>query len=158
MYMQRMRMTVDEIVEQSEERYLKRLAVYNTLPVEGYEEEIELASDIEVEHERLYQRSMNQPWIQALLDQRQYDNENLVHMQGRTYEVTDIHLQYLKRLGLDMTRLCGYDLIEVPEDKYLADHFEDGKRIKYLSDRNLHPQPPQPSQIQTQRSRIQPIR
>lgn len=84
---------------------------------------------------------LNQPWAQAILDQRQYDNKNHVPQSGRTYEVTRMQLVKLicwaHRYSEDV-RFLGFDLVEVPDNKYLSDHFENGQRIPYVSDRNFH--------------------
>lgn len=152
--------------EKSRQIYERRQVVNN--PLVGCKKEIVLDIDIEVARERVREQFMQQPWVQAILDQRQYDNENHVPItprgalrrdqgrtyevtpgrvnqlnwprrdQGRTYEVTQGHVDQLNRQGITDTRLWGYNLIIVPDDKYMSDHFEDGKRVPYLSDRNLY--------------------
>lgn len=122
----------------SQARYHRMQETSRTLSIEGYEEEVLLASDLDDAKQRFHQQIMAQPWVQALLDQRQFDNENRVSCQGRTYEVMGVHLEQLKMHGLSDVRFLGFDLIKVPEDKYLSDHFEDGQRIEYVTDRNFH--------------------
>lgn len=107
-----------------------KAAETHTLPVQSYEDEIVKISRFEQALEELNQDFKKQPWTQAILDQRQKDNESRMSMHGRTYEVTHIHLnQAYHMFGHGTDRLFGYQLIEVPEEKYLQDHFKDGQRI-----------------------------
>lgn len=98
-----------------------------TLPVDAYEKEIVDMVNVDTALEEAHKAFKQQPWVIALLDKRRFDNMNRESVKGRTYEVTQIHLNQVKTF-FNRTRLYGYELIEVSEEEYARRRFPYGER------------------------------
>lgn len=110
--------------------YYKFLVKFRTAlpplkPIKEYENELVAMAELSKSFEKLHVEFDKQPWTKAILAQRKIDNKAKMPLQGRTYEVTHVHIHQLMAVGLNCKRFGGYDLIEVPEEKYMRDHFSD---------------------------------
>lgn len=97
------------------------------LPVNTYEKEILDTVNVDKVLEEAYAAFKRQPWVQALIDRDRFDNKLRMSVKGRTYEVTQIHLNQV-RTFFNRTILYGYELIEVSEEDYIRRHFHNGER------------------------------
>ena len=98
----------------------------HTLPVDAYEKEVvHTAREVDTALEEAHKAFKRQPWVIAILDRRRFDNTNRMSVQGRTYEVTQIHINQV-RTFFNRTKLYGYQLIEISEEDYARRHFPNG--------------------------------
>lgn len=90
----------------------------------AYEDELVLMADYwkaRRESDKMWQ---NQPWVQAILRQRQRDNANKVPYKNR--QAIKLTQDHASQVG---DRIFGYPIQVVEEEEYIRDNFKDGIRI-----------------------------